>query len=74
MLEHCFRQYCNILQIAGRDVRFRRNCVTLMANAERIAENLESVRMTRHWPAFNRAAFELTQDCEQLANLIADAS
>jgi len=71
-LEQCFRRYCNVLQVAGRDVRFRRSCMMLMANAERISETLTAARETRQWPPFNRAAFELRQDCELLAALVAE--
>lgn len=69
-LERCFQRYCSILQAAARDVRFRRNCVSLMANAERISERLGTVQRTLQWPAFNRAAFEIGQDCEQLAGIL----
>lgn len=69
-LERSFHRYCNILQLASRDVRFRRQCMLLMASAERISGGLDLVRDTGQWTIFNRAAFELRQDCEQLADLM----
>ncbi len=73
-LEQCFHRYCNILQLVSRDVRFRLNCLGLMANAERISEKIElSRRSPSLWPPFNHAAFELRQDCELLAELLAGA-
>lgn len=69
-LARCFHRYCNILQIASRDIRFRRGCVALMASAERISDRLDLVRDTNQWTTFNRAAFELRQDCDLLADMV----